>query len=112
MARYLVKAIPQWELRSWVDELTHGRKFLPVRAIQPYTHVIVLHHGRALIMKVKARTGSSPTEWCGPGATEPVRATRRIYFDPRSVRVYPAAVSGFQGIRYTTQPGQFAVGAV
>jgi hypothetical protein len=112
MARYLVKTIPQWELPSWVDELRHGRKFLPVRAAQHYTHAIVLHKGRALVMKVKARSGSNPTEWCGPKATEPVRATRRLYFDPRSVRVYPAAVAGFQGIRYTTQPGLFAVGAM
>lgn len=109
--RYLVKTIPRWERRRWVNQLMRGQACLPVRAAQHYTHVIVLHDDRAIVMKVAARKASRPVEWCGPAATEPVKATMRVYFDPRSARVYPAAVPGFQGIRYTGRPGRYAVGA-
>jgi hypothetical protein len=109
--RYLVKTIPRWERRRWVDKLKRGKTYLPVRAAQHYTHVIVLHDGRAIVMKVAGWKMARPVEWCGPAATEPVKATRRVYFEPASAREYPAAVCGFQGIRYTWRAGRYAMGA-
>jgi hypothetical protein len=108
--KYIVKTIPKWELSTWVDGLARGMKFLPVYAVQSFTHAIVLHNGRAFVLKIRRRVRSRRSvEMCGPLATEPVRANWRLYFVKGPLPTpWRAAVPGFRGLRYTNARTQYA----
>lgn len=78
MTTYLVKTIPKLK-SSWANKLRLGQAYLPVRAARQFSHVILIHGNRALIMKVSRSVKARPAEWCDPMATQPVAATNNLY---------------------------------
>jgi len=108
--KYIVKTIPEGEDPTWVDGLARGTKFLPVYAVQSFTHAIVLHDGRAFVLEVQRKLRSRSVEMCGPRASEPVRANWRLYFVRSMLPTrWRARVRGFRGLRYTNTRAKYAI---